>query len=96
MVSLYSFLKYAINLSTSVFEEIAMICFQVMLGKYEEICNKLIKKKITEELFAVPFCDLYSNKIYNDVDTCTSIESLRKEVHVLILILVCDNYSFFS
>lgn len=47
-----------------------------------------------EELFAVPFCDLYSNKIYNDVDTCTSIESLRKEV--LILILVCDNYSFFS
>lgn len=44
MVSLYSFLKYAINLSTSVFEEITMICFQVMLGKYEEICNKLIKK----------------------------------------------------
>lgn len=47
MVSLYSFLKYAINLSTSVFEEITMICFQVMLGKYEEICNKLIKKIIT-------------------------------------------------
>lgn len=47
LVSLYSFLKYAINLSTSVFEEIAMICFQVMLGKYEEICNKLIKKIIT-------------------------------------------------
>lgn len=92
MVSLYSFLKYEINLGPSVFEEIAMICFQVMLGKYE-----LIKKKITEELFAVPFCDLYSNKIYNDVDTwCTSIESLRKEVHVLILIFVCDNYSFFS
>lgn len=45
MVSLYSFLKYGINLGQSVFEEIAMICFQVMLGKYEEICNKLIKKK---------------------------------------------------
>lgn len=47
MASLYSFLKYAINLSTSVFEEIAMICFQVMLGKYEEIMKKLIKKIIT-------------------------------------------------
>lgn len=39
-------------------------------------------------------CLSVTNKIYNDVDTCASIESLRKEV--LILKLVCDNYSFFS
>lgn len=42
---MYRLVKYAINLSTLVFEEITMICFQVMLGKYEEICNKLIKTK---------------------------------------------------
>lgn len=46
-----------------------------------------------KELFVVFFCDLYLNKIYNDVDICIFIESLRKEV--FILILVCDNYFFF-